>query len=49
MSDAELLIVLGLAAVLIVASLFSKLRRRRRNALDYWLDEGGLERKADKP
>jgi hypothetical protein len=50
MSDAELLIVLVAALALIAATYFSKLRRKRRNTLDYWLsDEGSLKRKADRP
>jgi hypothetical protein len=50
MSNAELLIVLGAAAVLIVATFFSKLRRTRRYTPDYWPpDESSLGRKADKP
>jgi LPXTG-motif cell wall-anchored protein len=39
MSDAELLIVLGGALALIAAAVFSKLRRKRRNTLDYWLPD----------
>jgi hypothetical protein len=49
-SDAELLVVLCVAAVLIVATFFSSLRRMRRNRIDYWLPDGTrLKRKADKP
>jgi hypothetical protein len=50
MSDAELLIVLCAAALLIVATFFSTLRRMRRNRADYWLPDGTrLKRKADRP
>jgi len=40
MSDAGLLVVLGSAAVLIVATFFSTLRRKKRNASEYWLPDG---------
>ena len=40
MSDSELLIVLGGAAVLILATFFSTLRRNRRTRTDYWLPDG---------
>lgn len=51
MSDAELLIVLGAASVLIVATFFSSLRRKRRDTTDYWLPDGSRIRrpKADRP
>ena len=50
MSDPGVLIVLGAAAVLILAVCFSSLRRRRRNGVDYWLPDGTrLKRKADRP
>jgi len=51
MSDSELLIVLGGAAVLILATFFSTLRRNRRTRTDYWLPDGSRVRrpKADRP
>ena len=51
MSDAELVIVLGAAAVLILATFFSTLRRNRRTRTDYWLPDGNRVKrpKADKP
>ena len=50
MSDAELVIVLSAIALLIVASFFSSLRRKRRNRVDYWLPDGSrVKRKADRP
>ena len=50
MSDAELVIVLGAAAILILAVCLSSLRRRRPNRADYWLPDGTkFKRKADKP
>ena len=51
MSDSELLIVLGGAAVLILGTFFSTLRRNRRTRTDYWLPDGSRVRrpKADRP
>ena len=50
MGDAELLIVLCGAALLILATFFSTLRRRRRIRTDYWLADGSrVKRKLDKP
>jgi hypothetical protein len=50
MSDAELVIVLGAAAILILATFFSTLRRKRPGRVDYWLPDGTrVKRKADKP
>jgi hypothetical protein len=40
MSDAELVIVLVAAAILILAVCLSSLRRRRLNRADYWLPDG---------
>ena len=45
MSDSELLIVLGGAAVLILATFFSTLRRNRRTRTDYWLPDGSRVRR----
>jgi hypothetical protein len=50
MSDAELVIVLGAAAILILATFFSSLQRKKRFKVDYWLPDGTRIRcKADKP
>jgi hypothetical protein len=50
MSDAELVIVLCGAAVLIIVTFFSTLRRMRRYRVEYWLPDGTrLKRKVDKP
>jgi hypothetical protein len=53
MSDAELVIVLCGAAVLIVASFLGARRRKRLNSVDYWQPDGTrlkrLKRKADRP
>ena len=50
MSDAGVLIVLCVGALLIVANFFFSLRRRRPNRVDHWLPDGTrLKRKADKP
>jgi hypothetical protein len=50
MSDAELVIVLVAAAILILTVCLSSLRRRRLNRADYWLPDGTrLKRKADGP
>jgi hypothetical protein len=45
MGDAELLIVLCGAAVLILAAFFSTLRRRRHARTDYWLPDGSKARR----
>jgi hypothetical protein len=45
MSDAEVLIVLAGAAVLILATFFSSLRQRRRYRADYWLPDGNRIRR----
>jgi hypothetical protein len=50
MSNAGVLIVLCVAALLIVANFSFSLRRKRRSRVDYWLPDGTkLKRKADKP
>jgi len=50
MSDAELVIVLVAAAILILTVCLSSLRRRRLNRADYWLPDGTrFKHKADKP
>jgi len=45
MSDSELLIVLGGAAVLILATFFSTLRRNKGTRTDYWLPDGSRVRR----
>jgi hypothetical protein len=48
MSSAGVLVVLGVAALLIVANFSISLRRKRRSQSDYWLPDGTkLRRKAD--
>jgi hypothetical protein len=50
MSDADLVIVLCGVAVLIVATFFGVLRRKRLTRADYWLPDGTrLKRKVDRP
>jgi hypothetical protein len=50
MSNAELVIVLAAAAILILAVCLSSFRRKRRYRVDYWLPDGTrLKRKADGP
>jgi len=50
MSEAQLLIVLCVAAILVLAVFFSSLKRRRRTSVDYWLPDGTRHKgKADKP
>jgi hypothetical protein len=45
MGDAELLIVLCGAALLILATFFGTLRRRRHERTDYWLPDGSRVRR----
>jgi len=40
MSNAGVLVVLCVAALLIVANFFFSLMRKRRNRVDYWLPDG---------
>ena len=50
MSDAELVIVLVAAAILILTVCLSSLRQQRLDGADYWLPDGTrLKRKADGP
>jgi hypothetical protein len=50
MSDVQLLIVLGVAALLVLAVFFSLLLRRRHTSIDHWLSDGTkLKCRADKP
>jgi LPXTG-motif cell wall-anchored protein len=44
MSDKELLLVLGAAAILIIAAFFGWRRRKRLNSADYWLPDGSRVR-----
>ena len=49
MSNAGVLVVLGVAALLIVANFSFSLLRRRPSRSDYWLPDGTkLRRKADR-
>ena len=45
MSDPELLVVFGGAALLILATLIGTLRRRRVTRTDYWLPDGNRIRR----
>jgi hypothetical protein len=45
MSDKELVLVLGVAAILIIAAFFSSRRQKRLNSTDYWLPDGSRVRR----